>query len=106
MAALCIGALIRSAGFSFLSECFRPVPVFEWSGLSALIAGLLGAVALHEAGHLFAALANDFEVGSVVIGPFRVARLGTSWKLVLKNIACSRHLYRHSPGLLKIGNAG
>ncbi|MBV9936972.1 MAG: M50 family metallopeptidase [Acidobacteriaceae bacterium] len=84
MVALCIGVLIRSAGLSFLSECFRPVPVFEWSGLLALIAGLFGAVALHEAGHFFAALANDFEVGSVVIGPFRVARLGTSWKLILK----------------------
>ncbi|MBV8708342.1 MAG: hypothetical protein JO028_14220, partial [Acidobacteriaceae bacterium] len=62
MAALCIGVLIRSAGLSFLSECFRPVPVFEWSGLLALIAGLFGAVALHEAGHFFAALTNDFEV--------------------------------------------
>jgi hypothetical protein len=38
---------------------------------------------LHEAGHLAAALMNDFEVGAVTIGPFRMARFGGSWTLIL-----------------------
>ena len=84
MAGLCLGALVRSFGPGFLSECFRPVPIFELSGLLALVAGLFGAVVLHEAGHLFAAIMNDFEVLGVVIGPFRFVRLGSSWRVVLK----------------------
>ena len=82
--ALCLGALVRSCGPEFLSACFLPVPIFELTGLSALLAGLSGAVALHEAGHLLAALANHFEVSGMVLGPFRFARLGASWTLMLK----------------------
>ena len=82
--ALCLGALVRSFGPELLSDCFLPIPIFELAGLSALIAGLSGAVTLHEAGHLLAALANDFEVSGVVLGPFRFARTGSSWTLILK----------------------
>ena len=84
VAALSLGALVRSFGPGFLSECFRPVPIFDLSGLLALVAGLFGAVVLHEAGHLFAAIMNDFEVSGMVIGPFRLVRLGTSWTIILK----------------------
>ncbi len=56
----------------------------DLGGLFALAAGLFGAVVLHEAGHLLAAIANDFEVVGVVVGPFRAVRLGTAWKLLLK----------------------
>jgi hypothetical protein len=84
MAALCLGALVRSFGPGFLSACFLPIPIFELNGLSALIAGLWGAVALHEAGHLLAALANDFEISGIVLGPVRFARLGASWTLIFK----------------------
>lgn len=84
LGALCLGVLVRSFGPAFLSACFRPVPILELPGLLALIAGLSSAVVLHEAGHLLAALANNFEVSGMVLGPFRFVRLGASWSLTLK----------------------
>lgn len=84
IAGLCLGALLRAAGPIFVRECFRPVSLIDFSGLTALIAALFSAVACHEAGHFLAALTNDFEIWSVVIGPFRITRVGASWKLTLK----------------------
>ena len=84
LGALCLGALVRSYGPAFLSACFLPIPILEWTGLLALFTGLSSAVVLHEAGHLLGALANDFEVSGVVLGPFRFVRLGASWTLVFK----------------------
>jgi Peptidase family M50 len=84
LAALCLGALVRSLGSPFLAECFQPVPVLDLSGLLALVAGLFSAVLFHEAGHLLAAIMNDFEVSGVSIGPFRFVRLGASWEMILE----------------------
>src|SRR5438309_2013316 len=70
LAALSLGTLVCSLGFPFLTTCFQPIPILDLRGLFALIIGLFTAVVSHEAGHLLAAIMNDFEVSGVCIGPF------------------------------------
>lgn len=79
LAALAMGIAMELFGPSAVRGLFEAIPLENIGGLSALFAALVAAMALHEAGHLMAALLLDFEVLGGSLGPCRVSRLHGRW---------------------------
>jgi len=86
--ALVVGCAAEMAGPSWAQAIFRALRVTGASGASAMIAALLAAVFLHEAGHLAAALALDFRILGISFGPVRVSfwHGRRTWKLSAQNL--------------------
>ena len=68
---LTAGLLVQAAGPDWVRAIFVPLRLDSLAALSALFAGLLGAVLVHELGHFIAAALLDFEILGASLGPFR-----------------------------------
>lgn len=80
-AALALGLALRFFGPAWAQVFFRSSGAGAASGLVALLAALVAAIALHEAGHLAAALMLDFDVLGGSLGPLRLIGLHGRWTL-------------------------
>ncbi len=85
------GLLVLVAAFALAARYLGPIwlRVFEATGIrtledwTMLLAALLAAIVIHEAGHLSAALALDFDVLGGSLGPVRLIRMHRSWSIQL-----------------------
>jgi hypothetical protein len=83
-----LGCGIEMAGPGWAQTVFRALSVTGASGVSAILAAVIAAVVLHEAGHLTAALALNFRLLGISLGPVRVSfwHGRRTWKLSPKNL--------------------
>jgi hypothetical protein len=79
--AVALGLIARATQPGWSAVVFRRLPLQTIDGWAACFVALVSSVALHECGHLAAALALRFEVTAMSLGPFRVSRLHGDWTL-------------------------
>ena len=87
------GLLAALGVFALAARYLGPtwLRVFEATGIrtlddwTALLAALFAAIVVHEAGHLVAAVALDFDVLGGSLGPVRAIRLHRSWSFQLSS---------------------
>lgn len=81
LAAVTIGGFLEFAGPRWVREIFLGVNVNSVSSASAVLAALMAAVVIHEAGHLVMAILCDFEILGAKLGPLRLERLHGTHKV-------------------------
>ncbi len=79
-----LGIAVKTLGPWWLGALFEAVKLESWIGLSALLIAVAAAIAVHEFGHLLAALFLDFEILGCALGPLRVSRAHGKWRLQLR----------------------
>jgi peptidase M50-like protein len=77
--AIAIGMAVRIFGPSWTEMVFQAVGLGTASALSAFWAAFAASIVLHEAGHLFAAVLQDFEVLGASLGPIRAVHFHGKW---------------------------
>ncbi len=77
--AVAVGSVLEMAGPEWVRRFFEAVRFSGAAGISSVLAALMAAVVLHEAGHLLTALLLDFKVIGGCFGPVRVSRRGERW---------------------------
>src|SRR5579875_3926381 len=77
--AIFLGAAIDLFGPAWAHTIWGAVKLDSPSDFGVLLAALAASIALHEAGHLAAALLMDFEVLGLCVGPLRATRSYHKW---------------------------
>lgn len=80
-----LGALLQAAGPRWVQAIFRNVNLDGIASSSAILAALLVAVVMHEAGHLFTAWVCGFEILGAKLGPLRLERLHGTRRVSFSN---------------------
>ena len=73
------GAILEMAGPEWIRRLLQAVSFSGAVGISSVLAALIAAVVLHEAGHLLMALLLNFRVVGVSFGPLRIRRQSERW---------------------------
>ena len=77
--AVVIGVAVQLCGPLWIQALFSAVRLESYRELMACVAAFIASIALHEAGHLLAAILLKFEVLGGSLGPFRVSRFHGEW---------------------------
>jgi hypothetical protein len=77
--ALAIGIAAKVFGPSWARMIFQVVGLGTVTGLSAFWAAFGAGIVLHEAGHLLAAVLQDFEILGASLGPIRAVHFHGKW---------------------------
>lgn len=81
LVALALGASVNSFGPKWAQAIFQTVKLDSSGGVSALLVAVAASIVLHEAGHLAAAIAMNFEVLGICLGPLRAIRSYGRWSV-------------------------
>jgi hypothetical protein len=77
--ALAIGIAAKIFGPSWVRMVFQAVGLGTTAALSAFWAAFAAGIFLHEAGHLLAAILQDFEILGASLGPIRAVHFHGKW---------------------------
>jgi hypothetical protein len=89
-AAVAIGIGMRAAAPAAVRVAFGQWKLDNAASFALLVAACAISIALHECGHLAAALLLRFEVIGGSLGPLRLEKLGGRWRLRLTPHNCFR----------------
>jgi hypothetical protein len=77
--AVVLGYAVKNWGPPWVQPVFRALNFGSLRELAAFVAAFVAAIALHEAGHLLAALCFHYQVLGGALGPFRFSVLHGRW---------------------------